>query len=108
MRALLNLNTMLLSLDQLKNQDTGAYVDGVAGVGVTAALLDHASQVAITQGAVTLTYRGLNGKWAGLVRSDIGVTLDQEVDCDVSIDGGTVFGQGKIRIPCTVNRRTVE
>lgn len=103
MRAFLFLNTMVIKVANLKNDQTGVLIS--AGPAVMAALQDHASGAAISGGGISLAYAGTPGSWNGLFPSDVGVTLAQVIDVILTIDGGSNLSRGRIRIPCQVEER---
>jgi len=104
MRAYLYLNTMLLKVTKLKNENAGAFV--TSGT-VTAALKDRATGAAISGGGISLAYQGANGNWNGLFPSDVVVTVGQVLNCILTIDGGSALSRGLITVPCTVEEREV-
>lgn len=106
-RAYLYLNSMLLTLTALKNEQTGALLDNGSGVTVTAKLVKSEDDTLITGSEITLSYSGTPGKWTGIYPAGVGVTLGLAIDAVVTIDGGGPSAQGLARVPCWVQQQEV-
>ena len=81
---ILEKNTMLLTLDRLKNEQTGDFENGAT---VAGQLKDSAG--GNIGGSITLTYvTASEGKCQGSIPDNVGVSISQLYKIEVSVDAG--------------------
>lgn len=98
-------NSNLLRLRKLTNRKTKALV--TAGPTITADLVPVGSSTQVPGSGIVLSYDGADGDWSGVYPSGLTLTVNQQYQARVTIDGGSPTASGKLYLQLVIRRREV-